>query len=87
MLERDGIQTECVDTCGAGDAFWGGFLAALLKAEVRTAGDLREELLYRAMEQGNIAGSLCVEKKGAIESLPTAEQVEKRGKELYGWNR
>ncbi len=85
VLQRDGIKADCVDTCGAGDAFWGGFLAALMDAGIHTAKELSEDLLYRAMERGNIAGSLCVEKKGAIESLPSAEQVTTRGKELYGW--
>ena len=84
-LEIAGIKADCVDTCGAGDAFWGGFLSALLAADVKGTADLTEQLLYRAMEQGNIAGSICVEQKGAIESLPTKAQVWEKGKELYGW--
>lgn len=69
------IRTTCVDTCGAGDAFWGSFLTTLLKADVRTTADLNLDLLRSAMENGNIAGCLCVQVKGAIESLPTAEAV------------
>jgi len=28
------------------------------------------------MEYGNISGALCVQKKGAISSLPTREEIE-----------
>ena len=84
ILHIDGLKADCVDTCGAGDAFWGGFLSTLLLAGVRTPDALTEALLLQAMRRGNIAGWLCVQKKGAIESLPTAQEVERYGKELYG---
>ena len=84
ILRIDGLKADCVDTCGAGDAFWGGFLSTLLLAGVRTPDALTEALLLQAMRRGNIAGWLCVQKKGAIESLPTAQEVERYGKELYG---
>ena len=44
-------------------------------AGVKTTADLTEELLLKAMHYGNVAGWLCVQKKGAMESLPTYEQV------------
>ena len=84
QLELPGIQAQCVDTTGAGDAFWGGFLATLAKAQVRTVEQLTESLLWQALQAGNIAGWLCVQKKGAIESLPTREQIERYAKEIYG---
>ena len=65
-----------VDTTGAGDAFWGGFLACLLQAGVNHPENLTRELLDRALEYGSFAGSLCVSQKGAMESLPTAAQIE-----------
>ncbi len=77
------MKANCVDTCGAGDAFWGGFLTYLMKAGVSGPADLNERLLRTAMEHGNIAGWLCVQTKGAIESLPTAEAVERYWKEHY----
>ena len=58
-LRIDGLKADCVDTCGAGDAFWGSFLSALLLAGVRHPGDLTEALLLGAMKRGNIAGWLC----------------------------
>ena len=59
-------------------------MSTLLLAGVRTPDALTEALLLQAMRRGNIAGWLCVQKKGAIESLPTAQEVEHYGKELYG---
>jgi len=76
LLMIPGRPAKCVDTTGAGDAFWGGFLSRLLKSGVNSVPDLSEELLRDAMEYGNIAGWLCVQKKGAIESLPTGEEIE-----------
>lgn len=70
-----GRKTNCVDTTGAGDAFWGGFLSCLLRSGVTSTADLTEELVLRAVRYGNVAGSLCIQKKGAMESLPTAEEV------------
>ena len=82
-LAIDGLPASCVDTCGAGDAFWGAFLTGLLQAGVRKPEDLSAEIIRAAMQRGNIAGWLCDQKKGAIESLPTAEQTEQYRKEFY----
>lgn len=75
VLHIPGRKANCVDTTGAGDSFWGGFLSYLLRAGVTSTADLTEELLLKAMHYGNVAGWLCVQKKGAMESLPTYEQV------------
>lgn len=75
ILQVPGHKAVCVDTTGAGDAFWGGFLASLVHAGVHTPGDLSPEILRAAMDYGNVAGWLCVQKKGAIESLPSYEEV------------
>jgi len=71
-----GRKAICVDTTGAGDAFWGGFLSCLLHHNVTSSADLTEELVLNALQYGNIAGWLCVQKKGAMESLPTTEEVQ-----------
>ena len=70
------IPSECVDTCGAGDAFWGNFLTGLIRGGVRSVSDINESVIEDAIRRGNIAGALCVRKKGAIESLPTAAEIE-----------
>lgn len=71
-----GRKVNCVDANGAGDAFWGGFLASLHNQGVRSSGDLTQEKVEKAMEYGNAAGALCVQGKGAIPSLPTREEIE-----------
>lgn len=71
-----GKKAKCVDVTGAGDAFWGNFLSYLLKNRVRSTNDLSIELIKQALKYGNLAGWLCVQKKGAMESLPTAAELE-----------
>lgn len=71
-----GRKAVCVDATGAGDAFWGGFLSCLRIKGVTTTGQLTRELLEQAMAYGNVSGWLCVQSKGAIESLPTRPQIE-----------
>lgn len=65
------------DTTGAGDAFWGGFLSCVLNHGVSSVDQLNAELLKEAVKYGNVSGSLSVQEKGAISSLPTREKVEK----------
>ena len=76
VISISGMKAQCVDTTGAGDAFWGGFLACLLKSGVESPDDLTLDIINKALQYGNIAGWLCVQKKGAIESLPTSEEIE-----------
>lgn len=71
-----GRSVPCVDTNGAGDAFWGAFLSSLHIQGVSDASSITEETLRRAMAYGNAAGGLCVQKKGAIPALPAKEQIE-----------
>ncbi len=82
-IQVEGIPVKAVDTTGAGDAFWGAFLADLLQNHVRTTEDLNEKRILGAMHNGNIAGSLCVQKKGAIEALPYLEDIRQSRRELY----
>lgn len=71
-----GRKVPCVDTNGAGDAFWGAFLSSLRIQGVEKADQLTREIISRAMEYGNAAGGLTVQKKGAIPALPTRAQIE-----------
>lgn len=73
----EGIKGKCVDSCGAGDAFWGGFLAGLIKNGVMTVNDLNESIVANALRRANICGFLCIQKKGAIESLPNEKEIER----------
>ena len=81
-LYSPGIEAQCVDGTGAGDAFWGCFIARLLKLGVDTPGQLTRELIEDAMVWGNVGGSLCVRKKGAMESLPCAADITALRREL-----
>ena len=69
-------KKKAVDTTGAGDAFWGGFLSSLLIDQVTTLDDLSLDKLKTALKYGTIAGGLCVQSKGAIHSLPSREKIE-----------
>ncbi len=76
VIEIAGKKVEAMDATGAGDAFWGGFLSKLLLSGVEKVTDLTEELLTAALQYGNTAGSLCVQKSGGIPALPTRKEIE-----------
>ena len=71
-----GRKAKAVDATGAGDAFWGAFLAKLRLLGVERASDLTEDIIRQAMDYGNISGCICVQQKGAIASIPTRDQIE-----------
>lgn len=72
-----GFASHVVDTNGAGDSFWGGFLY-----KVSTSGKRPDELSLETLAEyvrfGNAVASLCVEGRGAIPAMPDLLQVEKR---------
>ncbi len=72
-----GFVSNVVDTTGAGDSFWGGFLYQLVKSKKQPAEVSLEEAKSFA-RFGNAVASLCVEKRGGIPAMPTMEQVEER---------
>jgi sugar/nucleoside kinase (ribokinase family) len=71
------VPAACVDATGAGDAFWGACLASLLRAGVTQTAHITHANLREALRMGAVSGSLCVRRKGAIESLPTLAQVHR----------
>jgi sugar/nucleoside kinase (ribokinase family) len=76
VQEVEGRKAKAVDATGAGDAFWGGFLSSLRIQGVTAVSDLSAEKIGKAMEYGNVSGWICVQKKGAICSLPTRAEIE-----------
>ena len=72
----EGHKVKAVDATGAGDAFWGAFLSSLRIQGVEKNTDLSAQIVKNAMEYGNISGCICVQSKGAIDSLPTRETIE-----------
>lgn len=71
-----GFPTEVIDTTGAGDSFWGGFLSKLLEYHM----DIREmswENWKACAKFGNATASLCVRKRGGIPAVPLKKEVVK----------
>lgn len=76
-IKVDGFKTTAVDTNGAGDSFFGGFLYKVSRANKRPD-ELTLDELGDFARFGNAVASLCVEKKGAINAMPELEQVNNR---------
>lgn len=72
-----GYQTNVVDTTGAGDSFWGGFLYQLLESGKKPSELILEEVAEFA-KFGNVVASLCVEKRGAIPAMPDMGTIQKK---------
>ena len=75
----EGIKVNAVDTTGAGDGFIGAFLFCLFQEGIK-AEDLAhfsEEKLRRYLEFANTFCGFSVQRKGAIASYPTREEVNK----------
>lgn len=73
----EGFKSNVLDTTGAGDSCWGGFLYWINKSG-RKPEDISSDELKEFARFGNAVASLCVEGKGAIPSMPFMEQVEER---------
>ncbi|MCR4933212.1 MAG: carbohydrate kinase [Lachnospiraceae bacterium] len=67
-----------VDTTGAGDAFWGGFLSSLLSQGIKKPEDITMEKLSKAAKYGTVSGGLCVQRPGGIPALPTKKEIEEK---------
>ena len=76
-----GFKVPVVDTTGAGDSFWGGFLSGFLALHKKIE-DLTREEITRCAVQGNATAGLCVQKRGGIPAIPTREEVEKQLEEV-----
>lgn len=72
-----GFKSNVVDTTGAGDSFWGGFLYKLIQSGKKPAEITLEEAVEFA-RFANAVASLCVEKRGGIPAIPSLSDVEER---------
>lgn len=68
----EGFRSNVADCTGAGDAFWGGFLTKTAQSG-KAASDITLAEAAEFARFGNAVASLCVEKCGAIPSLPCLE--------------
>ena len=72
-----GFRSNAIDTTGAGDAFFGGFLYRFLTSDVA----LKDVTLEHAADFarfGNATASLCVEQRGGIPAMPALKDVLNR---------
>lgn len=69
------IDVKPVDTTGAGDAFYAGVLSRL---DGTTPGQWTDRLLSDALTYGNVCGALNTLGRGAIDHLPTLEEIARR---------
>lgn len=74
-----GFSCHVVDTTGAGDSFWGGFLSQLL-ASKKVPADVSLTEAADFARFGNALASLCVEKRGGIPAMPSLEEIQERMK-------
>ena len=72
--ELPAFRVHTVDTTGAGDAFYGALLSALLETG-KAAGELDGAGLTALLRFANAAGALSTTKKGAIPAQPTREDI------------
>lgn len=72
-----GFAANAVDTTGAGDAFFGGFLYRFLQQKKRAEDVSLSEACDCALF-GNAVASLCVERRGGIPAMPELNSVLER---------
>ncbi len=69
-----GISVEAIDTTGAGDSFWGGFLSKYLEYGT-TLQNMSWEEWKACAQYGNAVAGLCVQKRGGIPAIPDRDAV------------
>ncbi len=69
----DGYHVDCVDTTGAGDAFYGCLLSQLIGKDFAS---FTYDELCNAVRLANAAGAITTLNYGAIPALPTGEQIK-----------
>lgn len=72
LLYQKAFPTQAVDTTAAGDTFTGYFVTGL------AAGKPIQEIMKRA----SLAASIAVGRKGAADSIPTADEVDRAEQKL-----
>ena len=70
-----GYRVQAVDTTGAGDSFWGGFLSHFLQIN-KNLDEMTWDEIRSCAVYGNITAALCVQKRGGIPAIPRKKEVE-----------
>lgn len=76
IIKAESIKVKPIDTTGAGDSFYGTFLASVDSFGLHEI-CFMESLLKCTLRFANVAGALSTTKRGALSSLPTYAEVEK----------
>lgn len=73
------VRVDAVDTTGAGDVFLGFFLTALLggDGDWESLSNSKSSPVETALAVGCMAAALAVTKLGALDSIPSRDQVLK----------
>lgn len=71
-----GFRTKAVDTTGAGDAFLGCLLYKILEAGIEI-NQLAKEQIVGMLTFANAGGALVTTRKGALQSMPTTDEINK----------
>lgn len=80
VVVRDGMQivpafpSDPVDTTGAGDSFWGGFLHRMLALNKQPAA-LTVSDAADCARWGNAVAACCITRRGAIPAMPSPQEV------------
>lgn len=75
FLEVPSQKVSAIDTTGAGDAFWGGFLYKLLESSKKPMELTLSEIKTFAEFSNSVAG-ICVQRRGAIPAMPSLDEIE-----------
>ncbi|CAI6050471.1 Ribokinase [Paenibacillus sp. JJ-100] len=71
-----GFSVQAVDTTGAGDAFMGCLLFKLLESEMPLS-QITQDQIYSTLIFANAGGALVTTRKGALQSMPTTNEINK----------
>lgn len=69
-----GFKVNAIDTTGAGDSFWGGFLSEYLRLK-KSIAELNWDEIVNCAHCGNATAALCVQRRGGIPAIPSKEEV------------
>ena len=73
-LTVSGFKVNAVDTTGAGDSFWGGFVGSFIKSR-KALNKLKEKDILEFARYGNATASICVQRRGGIPAIPKESEV------------
>ncbi|WP_141501061.1 PfkB family carbohydrate kinase [Paenibacillus luteus] len=72
-----GFEVNVIDTTGAGDAFLGCLLYKILENE-SSLHDLTDQQMISMLTFANAGGALVTTRKGALESMPTTDEINQK---------